>query len=61
MIECSRDNECPGNTICLDDGSQGHHCGCRAPFVQDGEYCICKFIFNCIILFHYVNIQCVHC
>ncbi|GBN12717.1 Fibrillin-2 [Araneus ventricosus] len=40
MMKCKRDNECPGNTICLDDGTQGHHCGCRAPFVQDGEYCI---------------------
>ncbi|UYV71427.1 dp [Cordylochernes scorpioides] len=40
VITCQQDNQCPGNTICLDDGIQGFHCGCRPPFVREGEYCI---------------------
>ncbi|XP_064459913.1 uncharacterized protein LOC135370150 isoform X1 [Ornithodoros turicata] len=39
-IECQRDNQCPGNTICIVDRYQKGVCGCKAPFVREGEYCI---------------------
>lgn len=40
IIQCRKDNECPGNTKCLLENRREGHCGCTPPFVQEGEYCI---------------------
>ena len=50
VINCHKDNECPGNTQCIDDPNHGKHCGCQAPFVREGDYCICKFFFYYFLL-----------
>lgn len=39
-IECQRDQQCPGNTVCLKDRYQKGVCGCKHPFVREGEYCV---------------------
>ncbi|CAN7942616.1 unnamed protein product, partial [Ixodes pacificus] len=39
-IECQRDQQCPGNTVCLKDRYQKGVCGCKYPFVREGEYCV---------------------
>ena len=40
IIKCSNDKDCPGNTVCTDDPIDGIHCGCKAPYVREGDYCI---------------------
>ncbi|KAK8779987.1 hypothetical protein V5799_018672, partial [Amblyomma americanum] len=40
QIECQKDSQCPGNTICIKDRYQKGACGCKHPFVREGEYCI---------------------
>ncbi|KAH9501558.1 hypothetical protein DERF_012398 [Dermatophagoides farinae] len=40
IIECNDDKQCPGNTACINDIQYGVHCGCKDPYVREGDYCI---------------------
>ena len=44
-MKCLTDKECPGNTLCIAEADQ-LLCGCKAPFVREGDYCI-KLSSNC--------------
>ena len=41
-MRCSKNSECPGNTLCIDDSQDGKHCGCESPYTREGDYCISK-------------------
>ena len=40
IMRCSKNNECPGNILCIDDAHHGKHCGCESPYIREGDYCI---------------------
>lgn len=45
-MNCTSDKECPGNTACIGGSSGRPYCGCKAPFVREGDYCI-QLSSNC--------------
>lgn len=40
VLRCSSHQDCPGNLRCLTSDSNNRQCGCDAPYVREGDYCV---------------------
>lgn len=45
-MTCTSDKECPGNTACINNIDGRASCGCKAPFIREGDFCI-QLSSNC--------------